>query len=183
MRLEAKEVGQPEKHTEITVPIKNMAAGYILSHFVATGDSLTPTMDALDAMGYVNQAEVSAPNWFAAQCLGDIAGCTIFYVASHGHFIQPGKSYFADGTAGANENPPGTPVYSLVAPGSGNEVEPVREGAVGTNLPPERLPPLQPDRHPAHRVRQGRLVQHGHGPGVLAGFLLPGAQQVRAGAD
>ncbi|MGE0001205.1 MAG: hypothetical protein AB7F50_11305 [Fimbriimonadaceae bacterium] len=96
VRLEAKEVGQPEQHLEITVPIKNRTAGHILSHFVATGDSLTPTMDALETMGYVNQAEVSAPNWTASQCLADIAGCTIFYVASHGHFVQPGKSYFTD---------------------------------------------------------------------------------------
>ncbi|MCC6404395.1 MAG: hypothetical protein IT207_10355 [Fimbriimonadaceae bacterium] len=148
VRLEAKEVGQPEQNTEVTIPIKNKAAGYILSHFVATGDSLTPTMDALEKMGYVNQAEVSAPNWTASQCLGDIAGCTVFYVASHGHFIQPGKSYFSDGTAGANEVPPGMPVYSLVAPGSSNEVKPVRETAVGTNLEPQQLPPFNPTGNP-----------------------------------
>jgi hypothetical protein len=148
VRLEAKEVGQPEQHAEATIPIKNRAAGYILSHFVATGDSLTPTMDALEAMGYVNQAEVSAPNWTAAQCLGDVASCTIFYVASHGHFVQPGKSYFTDGTAGLNEVPPGTPVYSLVAPGSSNEVKPVREAAVGSSLPPAQLPPFNPTGNP-----------------------------------
>lgn len=146
--LRVKERGSPERTARLPVPIKNRAAGYILSHFVAAGDSLAPTMDVLEAMGYVNQAEVSSPGWTAAQCLGDIAGSTIFYVASHGHYIQPGKSYFTDGTAGANEVPPGTPVYSLVAPGSSNEVKPAREAAVGANLLPSQLPPFNPTGNP-----------------------------------
>lgn len=82
-----------------------------------------------------------------AACLGDVAGCTVFYVASHGNFENMQIVKFWDGTTGPTGPPPGTPVFAL-AHGSDAAVKPVRETAVGQSLPPAQLPPFNPTGNP-----------------------------------